>query len=61
MNVVPVLVLVSLSLAALAVLLFVYTTRAGTYDHADRLSLLPLEGEETTKETDADHVGRHGN
>ena len=43
MNVVPVLVLVSLALATLAVLLFVYVTRSGTHEHADRLSLLPLE------------------
>ena len=60
MNIVPVLVLVSLSLATLAVLLFVYTTRAGTYDHADRLSLLPLEGDEGTKETEEDRVSRPG-
>ena len=61
MNVVPVLVLVSLSLATLAVLLFVFTTRAGTYDHADRLSLLPLEGDETLKEPGDDHVGPNTN
>jgi len=58
MNIVPVLVLVSLSLAALAVVLFVYTTRSGTYDHADRLSLLPLEQDESAKESGHDHVGR---
>ncbi len=43
MNVVPVLVGFSLFLAACAVLLFVYSTRNRDHEHADRLSLLPLE------------------
>ena len=58
MNVVPILVLVSLSLAALAVVLFLYVTKSGTHEHADRLSLLPLEDDRPTKETRPDDVAR---
>jgi cbb3-type cytochrome oxidase maturation protein len=43
MNVVPLLVLFSLVLATLSVLLFVWSARNRDVDHADRLSLLPLE------------------
>lgn len=43
MNVVPLLVLVSLVLAAGSVLCFLWSTRNRDVDHADRLSLLPLE------------------
>ena len=43
MDVIPLLVLCSLGLAAAGVLLFVYCTRQGDHDHADRLSLLPLD------------------
>ena len=46
MNVVPILVLCSLGLAALAVLLFLYSARQGDPDHAVRLSLLPLEDDD---------------
>jgi len=53
MNVVPILVLVSLSLAALAVLLFLHATRSGTHEHADRLSLLPLDDDRPAKEPPA--------
>ncbi len=43
MNVVPLLVLFSLVLAATSVLLFAWSARNRDADHADRLSLLPLE------------------
>ena len=43
MNVIPVLVICSLFLAACAVALFVWSVSRGEPDHADRLSLLPLE------------------
>ena len=43
MNVVPVLVGFSLLLAISAVALFVYSARNRDHEHADRLSLLPLE------------------
>lgn len=36
-------IFVSLALAALGVGFFVWTVRAGTGEHADRLALLPLE------------------
>ena len=42
MQVVILLVFVSLSLVICAVAFFVWTVRAGTLDHADRLALLPL-------------------
>ncbi len=37
-----ILVLASLSLVVLAVTLFVWSVRQGTYEHADRLVLLPI-------------------
>lgn len=43
MNVVPLLVLFSMCLAAGGVLLFVWSTKNHDADHADRLALLPLE------------------
>lgn len=43
MSVVPLLVLMSLLLAACGLLLFIYSTRNRDHEHADRLSLLPLE------------------
>jgi len=43
MSVVPLLVLCSLFLAACGVLLFVFSIRQSDHEHADRLSLLPLE------------------
>jgi cbb3-type cytochrome oxidase maturation protein len=45
MNVIPLLVVCSLFLALCGVGLFVWATRNGDLDHADRLSLLPLEEE----------------
>ena len=36
-------VFVSLVLVALAVVLFVFTVRSRTFEHADRLSLAPLD------------------
>lgn len=43
MNIVPLLVAFSLFLAVCGLLLFVYSTRNRDHEHADRLSLLPLE------------------
>ncbi len=43
MKVVPLLVLFSLFLAVCGVLLFVFSVRNHDHEHADRLSLLPLE------------------
>ena len=43
MNVLSLQVFVSLMLVAGAVLLFVVTVRARTFEHSDRLALAPLE------------------
>ena len=43
MSVVPLLVLLSLFLGACGVGLFLYSIRNRDHEHADRLSLLPLE------------------
>ncbi|MHC5065862.1 MAG: cytochrome oxidase [Planctomycetota bacterium] len=43
MSVVPLLVFCSLALATCGVLFFLYSTRSRDHQHADRLSLLPLE------------------
>ncbi len=47
MSVIVLQVFVSLMLVVGSLVLFVWTVRAGTLDHADRLSLAPLD--ETTK------------
>ena len=43
MNALLLTLLVSLALVALGLVLFVHGVRQRDYDHADRLSLLPLE------------------
>jgi nitrogen fixation-related uncharacterized protein len=43
MNVMVLQVFVSLMLVAGSVVLFVFTVRSRTFEHADRLSLTPLE------------------
>ena len=43
MNVIPILVFFSLLLAGLALLLFLHSVRNRDHEHADRLSLLPLD------------------
>ncbi len=43
MNILELQVFVSLMLVAGAVLLFVFTVRARTFEHSDRLALAPLE------------------
>lgn len=43
MNILILQVFVSLMLVAGAVLLFVFTVKARTFEHADRLALAPLE------------------
>jgi cbb3-type cytochrome oxidase maturation protein len=48
MDVLILTIFVSLILAALGVGLFVWSARAGTGEHADRLALLPLEREHTS-------------
>ncbi|MEO0480295.1 MAG: cbb3-type cytochrome oxidase assembly protein CcoS [Planctomycetota bacterium] len=47
MDIIPLLVVFSLLLAALAVVFFVKTVRSGENEHADRLALLPLESDDS--------------
>lgn len=49
MSVVVLQVFVSLLLVAGALVLFVFTVRQRDFDHADRLSLAPLEEDETER------------
>jgi hypothetical protein len=48
-NVVPMQVFVSLLLVAGSLVLFLFTVRQRDLDHADRLSLAPLEDDVATK------------
>jgi cbb3-type cytochrome oxidase maturation protein len=43
MNVIPLLVVLSLTLAGGGVALYLWSVRLGDAEHADRLSLLPLD------------------
>lgn len=54
MDVIPLLVFLSLVLVGMALAFFFYTVRQGDHEHADRLSLLPLEEDEMPQETKAD-------
>lgn len=53
MNVISLQVFVSLMLVVGAVVLFVWTVRSRTLDHADRLSLAPLEDDAQPKDPGA--------
>lgn len=57
MEVLILLIFVSLLLAGSAVGLFVWLTREHTFEHGDRLMLLPIESEETTRD-DRDAAAR---
>ena len=48
MEVIPLLVLFSLALALLGVVLFLVTVKNRDLEHADRLSLLPLESDDSS-------------
>lgn len=54
MNVIPLLVFLSLALVCLSLVFFFYSVRQGDHEHADRLSLLPLEEDEMPQENRAD-------
>ncbi|MGA9523866.1 MAG: cytochrome oxidase [Myxococcaceae bacterium] len=56
MNVLVLQVFVSLMLVVSSVLLFAYSVRHRDYEHADRLSLFPLEEERTTPEASKPEV-----
>lgn len=53
MNVLILQVFVSLMLVLGAVLLLAYSIRYGDHEHADRLSLLPLDDEENPSNNEA--------
>ncbi|HSO40859.1 MAG TPA: hypothetical protein VLT33_50380 [Labilithrix sp.] len=46
-------VFVSLLLVAGSVILFLFTYRQRSFDHADRLALLPLDDDDATKEIES--------
>lgn len=46
-------VFVSLLLVASSVILFAFTCRQKSFDHADRLALLPIDDEDETKESES--------
>lgn len=53
MSVIVLQVFVSLMLVSGSVLLFVWTVRSRTLEHSDRLSLMPLEEDESSSPTGA--------
>lgn len=55
MSVVPVLVAFSLLLAAGSVALFIFSARNRDHEHADRLSLLPLEDDLSPEESSSNN------
>ncbi len=52
MDILIVLILISLALLVGAIVLLLRSIGAGDYEHADRLSLLPLEGDDDTRARD---------
>lgn len=65
MKVLILLIFVCVVLITGAVVFFAWTVRQGTFDHADRLALLPLDdegtttsGQGTTKEEDGNPANR---
>jgi cbb3-type cytochrome oxidase maturation protein len=60
MEILILLIFVCVFLVGAAVAFFVWTVRQGTFDHADRLALLPLDDEEPltpTTESEEDEYG----
>ena len=57
MTIIVLQVFVSLMLVAGSLVLLAYSVRHADYEHADRLSLLPLEGELQAPRRDAPEVG----
>ncbi len=60
MDVIPLLVFCSLVLGALGVLAFLYSVRQGDSEHADRLSLLPLEEDASPESKKGESAGEGG-
>lgn len=58
MTIIVLQVFVSLVLVAGAIILLAYSVRLADYDHADRLSLLPMEEDESSSlARPSDHTG----
>jgi hypothetical protein len=55
-NVVVLQVFVSLLLVASSIVLFIFSVRHRDYEHADRLSLIPLEPERTAQDASKPEV-----
>ena len=53
MNIIALQVFVSLALVAGSIVLFVFSVRQRDFDHADRLSLAPLEADSTADDATA--------
>ena len=56
MNVLVLQVFVSLCLVAAAILLFLYSIKQADHEHADRLSLAPLDDDDPPSSTDGSQV-----
>ena len=61
MEVLILLIFVCVVLVGGAVAFFAWTVRQGTFDHADRLALLPLDEETTTTPTTETGEGEDAN
>jgi cbb3-type cytochrome oxidase maturation protein len=61
MEILILLIFVCVLLVGSAVAFFAWTVRQGTFDHADRLALLPLEEEQPTTPTTEREEDGYGN
>ena len=61
MEVLILLIFVCVVLVGVAVAFFAWTVRQGTFDHADRLALLPLDDEKPMTPTTERVEDEHGN
>lgn len=61
MEILILLIFVCLALVGAAVGFFAWTVRQGTFDHADRLALLPLDDDSTTTPIDGTEKEENGN
>ncbi len=61
MEILILLIFVCVILVGVAVAFFAWTVRQGTFDHADRLALLPLDDENTLTPTTEREEDEYGN
>lgn len=61
MEILILLIFVCVVLVGIAVAFFVWTVRQGTFDHADRLALLPLDDEKPLTPTTEREEDEYGN